>query len=56
MKREFEEQQAKGGLASAVSGGNPLEGFDVASWMAGASSKTSGADEAQSPAKARRRG
>ena len=55
MKKEFEEQQSKGGLASAVAGGNPLEGFDVASWMAGASSKTSGTEEAP-PAKARRRG
>ena len=55
MRKEFEEQQAKGGLASVAAGGNPLEGFDVASWMAGASSKSSGAEEAP-PAKARRRG
>lgn len=38
MKKEFEEQQKKGVLGGATSGGNPLQSFDMAGWMAGQTS------------------
>ncbi|MCJ1314218.1 hypothetical protein MMC25_007898 [Agyrium rufum] len=44
LKKEMEEQQAKGGLASGMAGGNPLEGFDMAGWMAGQTAKTSSSE------------
>ena len=58
MKAEFEAQQKKSPLAAGAAGGNPLQGFDVAGWMAGTTAKSSGADEASSEGagKARKRG
>lgn len=39
-RAEFEEQQKKSILNTSAAGGNPLQNFDMAAWMAG---KTSGA-------------
>lgn len=48
MKKEFEEHQKKspisGALGSGAAGGNPLQNFDMAAWMAGTPAKSSGAD------------
>ncbi|KAL8712059.1 MAG: hypothetical protein Q9225_007016, partial [Loekoesia sp. 1 TL-2023] len=42
MRKEFEEQQKKSVLGNAAGGGNPLQSFDMAGWMAGQTSgKTS---------------
>ncbi|KAI4130705.1 MAG: hypothetical protein LQ338_001606 [Usnochroma carphineum] len=38
MRKEFEEQQKKGVLGGAAGGGNPLQSFDMAGWMAGQTS------------------
>ncbi|KAI4182138.1 MAG: hypothetical protein LQ346_006642 [Caloplaca aetnensis] len=38
MKAEFEEQQKKSTMGNMAGGGNPLQGFDMAGWMAGQSS------------------
>ena len=35
MRAEFEEQSKKGPLAMAAGGGNGLQNFDMAAWMAG---------------------
>ncbi|KAL8702440.1 MAG: hypothetical protein Q9201_004391 [Fulgogasparrea decipioides] len=35
MRKEFEEQQKKSVLGNAAGGGNPLQSFDMAGWMAG---------------------
>ena len=41
MKKEFEEHQKKGSISGAVAGGNPLQSFDMAAWMAGKTAGTS---------------
>ncbi|KAL8749297.1 MAG: hypothetical protein Q9184_006864 [Pyrenodesmia sp. 2 TL-2023] len=42
MKAEFEEQQKKSTMGNIAGGGNPLQSFDMAGWMAG---QTSGGKE-----------
>lgn len=44
-RAEFEEQQKKSILNTGAAGGNPLQNFDMAAWMAG---KTSGASVSSS--------
>ena len=61
MKKEFEEHQKASPLASGLTSGNPMGGFDMAAWMAGSSkggeaSKSSGVQESGGGGKARRRG
>ncbi|KAL9637044.1 MAG: hypothetical protein Q9164_002443 [Protoblastenia rupestris] len=64
MKKEFEEQQKKGGVLG-VGGAkpNPLQNFDMAAWMAGQTSLSTGQDQSDGgngggggASKARRRG
>ncbi|KAL8776670.1 MAG: hypothetical protein Q9213_008180, partial [Squamulea squamosa] len=38
MKKEFEEQQKKSVVGNVAGGGNPLQSFDMAGWMAGQTS------------------
>ncbi|MCJ1465341.1 hypothetical protein MMC07_003959 [Pseudocyphellaria aurata] len=52
-RAEFEEQQKKSILNTGASGGNPLQNFDMAAWMAG---KTSGASTSSSSGGGRRDG
>ncbi|KAL8636097.1 MAG: hypothetical protein Q9228_006472 [Teloschistes exilis] len=55
MRKEFEEQQQKSVLGNAAGGGNPLQSFDMAGWMAGQTTgtaveeggKTSGRDKGE---------
>ncbi|KAL8626598.1 hypothetical protein Q9189_007705 [Teloschistes chrysophthalmus] len=51
MRKEFEEQQQKSVLGNAAGGGNPLQSFDMAGWMAGQSTgkavETSGRDKGE---------
>ncbi|KAI4122458.1 MAG: hypothetical protein LQ347_006488, partial [Umbilicaria vellea] len=58
MKKEFEEHQKKspisGALAGGAAGGNPLQNFDMAAWMAGTPAK-SGAAQSEGAAKPRRK-
>ncbi|MCJ1260595.1 hypothetical protein MMC22_000457 [Lobaria immixta] len=42
-RAEFEEQQKKSILNTGAAGGNPLQNFDMAAWMAGKTSAASGA-------------
>ena len=42
-RAEFEEQQKKSILNTGATGGNPLQNFDMAAWMAGKTSGASGA-------------
>ncbi|KAL8773843.1 MAG: hypothetical protein Q9209_001273 [Squamulea sp. 1 TL-2023] len=68
MKKEFEEQQKKSVVGNVAGGGNPLQSFDMAGWMAGQTSGggavTSGREEedekggggGQTKGKSRRRG
>ncbi|KAL8744635.1 MAG: hypothetical protein Q9190_003140 [Brigantiaea leucoxantha] len=44
MRKEFEEQQKKSVLNGAAGGGNPLQNFDMAGWMAGQTSGGGGDD------------
>ena len=37
MKKEFEEHQKASPLATGLTTGNPMGGFDMAAWMAGSS-------------------
>lgn len=46
FRKEFEEQQKKGVLGTGASGGNPLQSFDMAGWMAG---QTSGQSSESGP-------
>ncbi|KAI9735258.1 MAG: hypothetical protein M1834_001848 [Cirrosporium novae-zelandiae] len=39
MRAEFEEQQKNNPLAGGAAGANPLQNFDMAAWMAGATEK-----------------
>ena len=60
MKKEFEEHQKASPLATGLTSGNPMGGFDMAAWMAGSSSdgpagRSSGAQEGGG-GNARRRG
>ncbi|SLM35215.1 hypothetical protein LPUS_04330 [Lasallia pustulata] len=58
MKKEFQEHQKKGGLGGALgagaAGGNPLQNFDMAAWMAGTPAKSDGPD-GEGAARTRRR-
>ena len=45
MKKEFEEQQKSSPLAGVTSGGGPMQGFDMAAWMAGKTAPSSSAEE-----------
>ncbi|KAI9870538.1 MAG: hypothetical protein M1830_004116, partial [Pleopsidium flavum] len=44
MRAEFEEQQKKGPLGGGVTAANPLQGFDMAGWMAGSTAKNGEGD------------
>ena len=45
MKKEFEEQQKSSPLAGVTSGGGPMQGFDMAAWMAGKTAPSSSTEE-----------
>ena len=40
-KKEFMEQQKSSPLAAVTSGAGPMQGFDMAGWMAGKTAKSS---------------
>ena len=44
MRKEFEEQQKKSVIGNAAGGGNPLQSFDMAGWMAGQTSSKGGSN------------
>lgn len=57
-RQEFEEAQKSGPLAGVTAATNPMQGFDMAAWMAGSGAKhtTSTAVEEAAGARNRRRG
>lgn len=46
-KKEFMEQQKSSPLAAVTSGGGPMQGFDMAGWMAGKTAKSSENEESR---------
>ncbi|KAL8690294.1 MAG: hypothetical protein Q9218_004230 [Villophora microphyllina] len=53
MRKEFEEQQKKSVLGNAAGGGNPLQNFDMAGWMAGQTAGKKGEEESKASARDR---
>lgn len=47
-RKEFEEQQKNSILNTGAAGGNPLQNFDMAAWMAGKTAGGSGAGRGSS--------
>lgn len=55
MRAEFDEQQKKSPLTGGAAAANPLQGFDMAAWMAGSTAKKGDTDSDMGSG-ARRRG